>query len=150
MYSLLPLYNTLINVVSLWIFTSESVLECPVLERLSRAPRDRPRPRDRATPAPHSSPRGNRRKNGPQRQTRRAGSGERSHPRSPIWREIVEHGKNMEIPTRCSDIIPSASTNLRTAAVRPCCAAAVNRWRLGGWVGGSGAVHATSAVLLLL
>ena len=28
---------------------------CPVLERLSRAPRDRPRPRDRATPAPHGT-----------------------------------------------------------------------------------------------
>ena len=59
-------------VVSHWIFTTESVLECPALERLSRAPPDRPRPRDRATPAPHSSPRGRRRKNGRQRQTRRA------------------------------------------------------------------------------
>ena len=42
-------------IVSLWIFTCESVLECPVLERLSWAPRDRARTRDRATPVPHGS-----------------------------------------------------------------------------------------------
>ena len=49
------LCNTLVVVVvSLWIFTSESVLECTLLERLSRAPRDRPPQRNRAVPAPHA------------------------------------------------------------------------------------------------
>ena len=57
------LYHKRMNVVSLWITTTDSVLECPILGRLSRAPHDRPRPRDRATPAPHSSPRGRRRNN---------------------------------------------------------------------------------------
>ena len=87
------LYNTLMNVVSLWIFTSESFVECPVLERLSRAPSDPPRPRDRATSAPHGT-RSNRRKNRPQRQPRLAGSVERSRPRSPIWRGIVKIWKS--------------------------------------------------------
>ena len=74
------LMNVVVVVVSLWAFTSESVLECHVLERLSRAPRDRQRPRDRATPAQHSNPQCRRRKNGHQRQTRQAGRVGRSRP----------------------------------------------------------------------
>ena len=98
-YFYLPLLytKTLMNVVvvvSLWIFTPESVLECPVSERLFRAPRDRPRPRDRTTPAPHDSPRGRRRKNGRQRQIRRAGSGERRKEPSPVS-DMAGDRKNM-------------------------------------------------------
>ena len=48
--------------------------------RLSRAPPEPPRPRHRATPAPHGNTRYGRRKNGPQRQTRRARGVERSPP----------------------------------------------------------------------
>ena len=69
---LLPVYNTLINVVvSLWIFTAMPVSVCPVSERLSRAP---PGPRGSANPAPHSDTRFYRRKNGPQRQLDKRGA----------------------------------------------------------------------------
>ena len=83
-------------VVWLLILKCESVFECPVLERRVRAPRDRPRPRDRATPAPHSIPRDHWRKNGRQRQTRRAGSvvncSEDGLPRSPLRRATLYCG----------------------------------------------------------
>ena len=89
--------DTLMNVVSLCIFTFESVLECPVLGRLSRAPRDRQRPRERATPPQQSSPRGRRRKNGPQHQTRRSESGERRKEASPVP-DMAGDRENMEKP----------------------------------------------------
>ena len=50
-------------VVSFWIITTASVLERPVLERLSRAPPG-PLGRDRVTPVPHGGTRYYRRKNG--------------------------------------------------------------------------------------
>ena len=76
----LRVHNTPIDVVvSLWILTTPGS-EWTVSESLSPQ-RHRP-PRSRATPAPHGTT-CYRLKNGPQGQTRRAGSVERSRPRSP-------------------------------------------------------------------
>ena len=47
------------------LFTTISVLVCPVGHRLLRAPPDPPRPRDGVTPAPHSSPQCPRRERAP-------------------------------------------------------------------------------------
>ena len=97
-----------------------SVLVCSVLERLSRAPPPPPpRPRGRATPVPHGGTRCYWRKNGPQRQTRRAGGVERSRPRSPLWRRIVDGWKSLHehfVNSRCCKCY---------------CCTAVH----GGWVG---------------
>ena len=132
------LYNTLLDVASLWIFTSESVLYCPVLKRLSRAPPGPSRPRGRTMPAPHCT-RFYRRKNGPRRRPRLAGGVEKSRPRSPIWRGIVKTWKSQH-----DAATTSAFTYSRTAPVR---AAALLR-TAGGWVGGS--VVRVLYVLLLL
>ena len=65
---LTSLHNTLMVVVApRSIVTFESVLKCPVLERLFRVLRHYPPPRELTTPAPHSGPRDRRRKKGRQR-----------------------------------------------------------------------------------
>ena len=92
------LMNTLMNVVSLSILASEWVVECPVLGRLSRAPRDRPRPHDRAMSAHSSTSRDRQRKNG-RSKIRRAGGVEKKEP-SPIP-YMAGDRKSTEISTRC-------------------------------------------------
>ena len=66
--------------MSFWVSKTNSVSVCPAWRRLSRAPSAPPRPRDRVTRAIHDSTTCYRRKNEPQRQTRRAGGAERSPP----------------------------------------------------------------------
>ena len=129
------LYTTLMSVVvSLWIFTSESALECPVLERLSRAPRDRPRgvrPRDRATPAPHGT-RSCRRKTGPQRQPGLAGSVEKSRPRPPIWRGIVKAWTSQQDAS--TQLLHERTHVLLLYVLLRCCTSWVVGW-VSRWVG---------------
>ena len=97
---------------------------CPVSERPSRAPPGRPRPRVRATPAPHSSPRGSRRKDGRQRQTRRADVEKEPSPiRSPIWRGMLKTWKSQHKRFFLMRVSAASATTVLLY--------------MGGWVGGS-------------
>ena len=87
--------NALMAVVSFGVFTTTSVLEGPILERLSRAPPGQSRPRVRATPAPHGGTRSSAKEQAPA--PLNSTSGERRKEPSPIP-DIAGDRKNMEIP----------------------------------------------------
>ena len=120
----------MVVVVSLWIFTSEAVLECHVLERLSRAPRDRQPQRDRAMPAPlaHTG-KSYRRTNGPQPKNSFRDRNERRNEPSPIP-DMAGDRKNMVIPVRYSN-----KTLHDRAHVLLAVRAAVNLFMVDGSVG---------------
>ena len=141
------LYNTLLDVASLWIFTSESVLYCPVLKRLSRAPPGPSRPRVRTMPAPHCT-RFYRRKNGPRRRPRLAGGVEKSRPRSPIWRGIVKTWKSQH--DAATQPLHSRTHVLLLYVQLRCCARRVVGW-VGLWFGYCTCFFccSTTAVILL-
>ena len=76
----IKLYCSVVVMMSNWIFTTMPVSVYLLNTGCCRAPSDPARPQHRAKPAPHGCTRCLRRKNGPQRQTRRAGGVERSTP----------------------------------------------------------------------
>ena len=97
----------MVVVMSLWIFTSE--LECPVLERLSRAPRDRPPQHDRAVPAPHAH-RSHRWKNGPQPKNSLRDRNERRKEPSPIPDQLYDVAVTYVV-TLCCKLACSVGTH---------------------------------------
>ena len=119
-----PYDISLIDVVSLWIFKSTSVLVYPVLERLSRAPSAPLQLRHGRPTRPHKVLSAEERAPTPN-----SASGESRKEPSPVP-DMAGDGKNMEIPIRYSNklrinVLEHCST---------CCRAAVHgRW-MGRWV----------------